>query len=377
MKKIMIYAYTYANLGDDLFIKTLCDRYPDTTFVLHAPRIYKEKLAYIKNLTVIPSDHLFIRLMNYACRTFNIPFMTQQLIASRCDGAVHIGGSLFIQGEAWEEQFELTKALHQSNKPFFLIGANFGPYDDPDFYAAHRRIFKQYTDICFRERHTYNLFKDLENVRVADDVIFHFANKRMLNDGEHTVCLTETMQEKSVQNKSVAISVIKPSTRPHLAAYDDLYYEKMAEVSLHFIKKGFDVTLMSFCEYEGDSEAIQQIKRRIPKNMQRRLLSHYYQLNMGAALAIIAQATYVIATRFHAMILGWIYDKPVYPIAYSEKITNVLNDIEFHGNYTDFKGLEKISAQDVHQSMESNVVEISEQINNAEKQFEKLDQFLA
>ena len=42
MKKIKVYAYTRQNLGDDLFIKILCERYPNTQFVLYAPNVYKD-----------------------------------------------------------------------------------------------------------------------------------------------------------------------------------------------------------------------------------------------------------------------------------------------------------------------------------------------
>ena len=32
MKKIFLYAYDHVNLGDDLFIETIVNRYPDTEF---------------------------------------------------------------------------------------------------------------------------------------------------------------------------------------------------------------------------------------------------------------------------------------------------------------------------------------------------------
>lgn len=34
---MMVSAYTEFNLGDDLFIKVLCERYPDTRFMIIAP----------------------------------------------------------------------------------------------------------------------------------------------------------------------------------------------------------------------------------------------------------------------------------------------------------------------------------------------------
>ena len=36
------------------------------------------------------------------------------------------------------------------------------------------KIFKICTDICFRDKYSYNLFKDIENVRYAPDYAFSY-----------------------------------------------------------------------------------------------------------------------------------------------------------------------------------------------------------
>src|SRR5690625_2356463 len=59
MKKVMVYAYTQFNLGDDLFIKILCERYPETQFVLYAPKKYKRCFQGMRNI-------LFFLVMLYS-----------------------------------------------------------------------------------------------------------------------------------------------------------------------------------------------------------------------------------------------------------------------------------------------------------------------
>ena len=51
MKKVKVYAYTRQNLGDDLFLKILCERYKNTKFILYAPEVYKEIFKNDNNTT--------------------------------------------------------------------------------------------------------------------------------------------------------------------------------------------------------------------------------------------------------------------------------------------------------------------------------------
>ncbi len=59
-KKVMIYAYCNFNLGDDLFIKILCERYPEVHFLLYAPIEYKYYFKWLPNITVYPRNNIFL-----------------------------------------------------------------------------------------------------------------------------------------------------------------------------------------------------------------------------------------------------------------------------------------------------------------------------
>src|SRR5690554_2102032 len=119
MKRVMVYAYTHFNLGDDLFIKILCERYPQTTFVLYAPKQYKYSFKEINNLRVFSNDLLMLQGFNYVCRLLNIDNSFQRLLAKTCDAAILIGGSLFIQNDNWEVNLKNTKHLAIKGKPLF------------------------------------------------------------------------------------------------------------------------------------------------------------------------------------------------------------------------------------------------------------------
>lgn len=360
MKKVMVYAYTHNNLGDDLFIYTLCNRYKNANFYIYAPRIYKTIFKDIKNLKVIVSESIFHRAINLIMRKFNYVNFTERFFAKACDACVCISGSFFIQGSTkWRGYLKQEQQRYINGKPFYLLGINFGPYTDEHYYLEHKDMFKNYTDICFREQYSFEKFKDLQNVRLADDIIFQMETINVL-------------EEKN----NIVISVIKPSYRKKLKEYDEVYYKKIKEFAIYFVEKGFDVTLMSFCKKEGDEEAADQIQKLIPNKYKGNVKKHLYKTNIEETVKIIAESKFVVATRFHSMILGWIYNKPVFPIVYSKKMTNVMEDVGFKGFFTDFYNLKNVSKEKAFECLSVNINDVTKQKIGAEKHFEKLDNFI-
>src|SRR5699024_1207524 len=218
---------------------------------------------------------------NLALRQIRKGLSIRQFVANRCNAAVYIGGSIFMQQDNWQQTLRKKEKMKIKNKPFYVIGANFGPYQDEEFYVQYKELFKTYTDICFREEYSYNLFNDLENVRVANDVIFNLKS------------------QKKLSRKNIVISVIKPSIRKEFKGIDEIYYQKIKELSIYFIDKGYEVILMSFCEYEEDNEAVEEILRTIPKKYSNCITKHFYKYNLDETLTKITTTSFVIATRFH------------------------------------------------------------------------------
>src|SRR5690625_4486418 len=133
MKKVMVHAYTQFNLGDDLFIKILCNKYPETLFVLSAPKQYKECFKNISNLQIIPNDSLIMRGFNYITKKLGFNFGLMQLVPKRYDATVLIGGSLFIQNDNWRKELDQIKSFTTQRKHSIQLGDNFGPFEDHVF----------------------------------------------------------------------------------------------------------------------------------------------------------------------------------------------------------------------------------------------------
>lgn len=358
MSKVMVYAYTKLNLGDDLFLKILFERYPDTKFILFTPKEYK-KLFNFSNVEFYSTSSVFYRAINYFMRKINNKNVLRNLISKSCDASVYIGGSIFQQNENWKSILEERKSMLHKKQPFYVLGANFGPFKSEDYYKEYEKLFLQYTDICFRDTYSFNLFKDLDNVRIADDIVFSLNN-----------------EVKNTNDKSMVISVIKPSYRPYLSGYDKPYYQKMKDVAIKFIDKGYSVKFMSFCKHEGDEEAIQEIMKILPGDYLKHVQQYNYRGDLNGALEIISNCSCLIAARFHAMILGWLFQKNVTPIAYSEKMINVMKDVGFKGIYSDFKTINQLNPEEIYKDLEKHTIDISEQIKKSDDHFKVLDKLL-
>lgn len=353
MKKVMILAYTAHNLGDDLFIHLLCSRYAETEFYLYAPKKYKQTFAHLPNLHIIASDDLSKRMLQ--------PFFrNDKRIAKHCDIVVYIGGSLFIENSHWEKTAHHIESLIDSEQPFFILGANFGPFRNGDFYVAYENIFKRCIDVSFRDDYSLKLFRHLPNVRQAADIVFGLERKRT----NHT------------NNGTIVISVIYPSIRKSLASEDEAYFDAIKNIAIDCIENGHSILFMSFCQKENDDKAMTKILTLIPSNYKKYIRSYFYHLNIAEALSEIANAKAVIATRFHAMVLGWVYEKPVFPIVYSDKMKTVMDDSGFHGAYCYLSKLGKICPKKVLRLLLSEPFNVDLLRKNAQQHFAVLDTFL-
>ena len=65
MKKIFLYAYDHINLGDDLFIETIANRYPDTEIYFWTnaqnQKVFKEQ----KNLKIVDENSTKTKILKY------------------------------------------------------------------------------------------------------------------------------------------------------------------------------------------------------------------------------------------------------------------------------------------------------------------------
>lgn len=351
--KILLDMYLNKNLGDDLFLQIISNRYPDVLFYVKPYCKYKKNL-YNKN--VIFKRSIFSLTLNYISNKLHLyKYNTFNYYKKRTDCIVTLGGSMFIEND--KNDYEKT-LLKYNKKNYFIIGSNFGPYSSSSFFKLYEEIFKHANDVCFRDMYSYNLFNHIKSVRQATDIVFSLK--------------TENIKLKN--EKKVVFSIINLKNRPNLKKYEQHYINFIMKAIEYFQKQNYTTILMSFCKAEGDEEIINEIYNKIKDH--RSINKYFYNGNTEEAINVLSSSEYIISTRFHAMILGFLLNKKVIPIIYSKKMENIINDLKFDGCYYNITNIDKfVLNKDIEKIKKLNYNMENLRIQ-ANKQFEKLDIFI-
>lgn len=354
MKKVNLKAYCSINFGDDLFIEKITSRYKNVKFYLFINPKFNKPFKKIKNLYTpsIVSYYMF-RVLD-KLKITDILNGRILFFKNIFNVSVKIGGSIFIETKNMKYNARETSYLFSD----YIIGANFGPYKTQRFYEYVFNQLKGVSDCCFRDQYSYNLFSKLNNVRYAPDVLFSYNKLPSLKSG-----------------KGIGISVIKLENREQLSDYTKIYYDTLAQICFLAEKDDIPVTLFSFCEYEGDMEAINKILQLLNNKKNVSIVS--YKGDMKKFLEQLNEVEYLLASRFHAMILGWVLEKKVFPIIYSNKHLNVINDIGCQCCFWNILKGEKYNSNTLYTDLLStNIININDVRKNAENQFHELDKIL-
>lgn len=314
MKNIFLMAYARKNLGDDLFLKMILDRYPNNHYYLKIENadFVSELESQYTNLTVLEGPDTDEELYK----------MNEEAY----DGYIYIGGSIFMEGgkvyNLSEKFYDFVKRCQNKNIPFCYVSCNYGPFQTQEYFDLSVKNFNTCTNICFRDKYSYNLFKDIDNVRYAPDFAF-----------------TYPINSNDKIKDSVGISVIDLSIRKDLVNKKDEYIDILTNCIKEYIAQGKKVYLYSFCSYEGDERAINEILDRLDNNS--RVGKVLFDGDVNKFLDMYSKMEYMICARFHAMILSVIAKQKIYVMSYSKKIDNVIKDLELDVPIMRFNELEK------------------------------------
>lgn len=375
MKTILVKAYVANNVGDDLFLKILFERYPKTHFLLLGNKKNTKFLKRYSNIKVIiPPDYmLFNRIVlkildfestknlankfrDYLWRIFF------KSISVKIDGYVIIGGSMFIESNENEISLNDKTNLYATElikKPKYIIGANFGPYKSNNYLNLYKEIFKKFNDICFREEFSSKLFINSIKTRYCADIVFQLKIPKI---------------EKLP--KSIGFSLIDLSRRDNLKKYENEYLKFIDHLIHHYDNLGYCIYLFSFCEVEGDEIAINRIMNILPIEIRKKVNIVLYKSNIDIFIKTFGKMEIIISTRFHAMILGILFKQKIFPIIYSEKMSNVLSDIEYKGTSIEINNLNVSKIDLITKEIHNNRILVESLHKSAHNHFIELDKFL-
>ena len=311
-KKVLLFAYSRANFGDDLFIYILANKYPNVQFYIHIKdENYKKPFKNLKNIYFLDSER------DVRCIDIN-----------EFDGYIYVGGSIFIESEYSRIEVKefnyFIKECNKKNKPFFYITCNFGPYQTKEYLDLVRENFSLCKGVCVRDKASYEIFKNIPTVSYAPDMAF--------------VHNLDNIKSRK-QLLYVGISVINLEIREKLKGKTDIYNDYIKRIIIKFAKRGFKVSLISFCEFEEDKKAIDKIKCMVPEKYLKNVDEILYKGDIEDFVKRYSKVNYMVCTRFHSMILSIILKQKIYNLFYSKKQKNASEDFELFKNMIDINDL--------------------------------------
>jgi len=359
MKKVFLNCIYEENLGDDLLIKQVCERYKNTLFI--HPTYFKSKnKCNISNLKIIKVNEYIYRGFRKLGTKLNKLNIIDKIIMKNCDYIVTVGGSMFIE---YKNQCKDYKFIWYKNlsKPYYIIGTNIGPvYTKKYLLDLQNIIFKNAQDVCVRDKKSYDMIKKLENVRLSTDIVFSYDMSKYKN-------------KKTSQKVVISIINCERKKSQMRQVSQEKYEKKILEIIEFFKRKNYEVELFSFCKHEGDEDAIKRILKEVNDNS---INYYFYDGNIDKALEELNSAKIIVGTRFHANVLGLLLEKTILPIIYNDKTRNLLEDINFKGKYIDMEKLDEFDIQKITDQDLEYKCDVSQQISQAQHHFLTLDQVL-
>ena len=317
-KKVLIVGYFNINIGDDLFFKTIIERYPNVDFWICTRHPYKQILSF-PNLHIIKFNilnGLFVKLMGKLCKIF-----------FQFNAIVCIGGSIFME-KSNSGVCETMENLAMCRKlfpltPLVIIGSNYGPEHTLKFRENIRRLIENTSYTCFRDLYSYEIFKDCPKVSYATDIVFSSSRK---------AC-------NRLKTNTVGISIINIDKRKELVDNKVYYNDFIKYIICKNIKQNKRVSLFSFCVREGDLEMCNNVYNTLSDSEKEKVEIISYDGDIDYFLSKLCKTELLYATRYHAMILGLLYQIPTLPIIYSDKMLNVIRDIGVSNKVIDIRNL--------------------------------------
>ena len=311
MKNILLIAYIKENLGDDLFVKMLVEKYPMYNFFMRLQSSkYIGKLADLPNLEISIVDDLNDKLYSSNVQDF--------------DAYIYIGGSIFMEtGTVYkhsEEFYQFIQKCKKNNRPFYYISCNYGPYMTQEYFNYSQKIFADCKDVCFRDIASYNMFKELPSIRYAPDFAFNY--------------IPNQIEKKP---NSIGISVIDLLPRKDLKNKHEQYINSLITNIKNYIATDKTVYLYSFCKFEGDENTMNSILEKFSNHPN--IVPIRYDGDIDKFLNTYSKMEYFICTRFHSAILSCIFKQKIQILSYSKKINNVINDLKFQLPITDISNI--------------------------------------
>lgn len=186
------------------------------------------------------------------------------------------------------------------------------------FSAIYTRSYQDITLLCdyFPREHIYYL-PDISKVLVADTHLITSQIIKQKRQKHAGICLSRHVyHQENIENYYNIINSIK------------VFIVKL-------IKEGYNVTLLPFNtninnSFENDLIIQEDVMGLIPQSMGKNITVIHNTLSIAEINKLFKTFSVVFPMRFHACLFSVYHNIPFIPIITTRKITNLLNDIDWH-----------------------------------------------
>lgn len=361
--KVFLSSYLNNNLGDDLMIKMICDRYPHHDFYisninnLSRPSIHCDNLYVIGSITPRKSQYI-LRAINKCLSYLRIPKIqiVFHFLFHKYDINLELGGSIFMQvtEKSWINKVRDASFIVGRIPINIIDDCNFGPYTSSSFLKKHKELFSKYDQVIFRDGYSLSLFSELNNVNWFPDIVFSYPFRHIGGKNYYIVSVVG-MDNVGIKNNL------------------DLYISGLVSL-VDRISTCSDVLLLSFCNGEGDALTCEKIYKSLYNKKNVSIFEHE---NVEETVRVIENSKGMICTRFHASVSALSMNKPLIPIIYSNKISSMLSDLNYEGYKWNILNGEKIDIVKALEALNSKPVIDYAFIKKSKEHLRTLDKYLA
>lgn len=313
---IVVSAYLDNNIGDDLMIKLIAKKFQEHHFFIYtSSSVVKETFGDIKNIMIRNPEHLKADMKS-------------------ADVFLTLGGSVFQITNLGNYKTRIIKIIRMlqyksMGVKIATLGSNLGPYTKIGKYLT--KIELRNNDlITVRDTASKKVLEDFGNIKN-----YHFADDIVLN-------LKKNFEQNHIKN-GLGISVYRnqDDSENSFAAYEALAY--IADEYINKTNK--PVRLFAFdTEHENDLAAAHHVYKLAKNNNNIEIIP--YLGDEECFLEQFSRSEKMVAIRFHSAILSDVFNIPFLPIAYSNKMKNLMHDRHYEGKVFEFSDLNKMGELD-------------------------------
>lgn len=178
------------------------------------------------------------------------------------------------------------------------------------------------------------------------------------------------------QDKKIGFSTINLKDRLGLEKYRKSYHEKIVQLIEKYVESGYQVNLFSFCENEGDLDAIEDIMNLLNPTYQKQVKVINYSGNIDLFIEEFKTCEHIIGSRLHSLILSMLFNKSFYPLIYSDKTTHILDDLKIKNKGSQIKKIDELDIEKTIEVAKNNRLTETHLLANASQQLLKIDEFI-